>query len=301
MKSPFCSVIIPTFNRKTQLIKAVESVLKQNYQHFELIVVDDGSTDESCQSLKEVEDSRLKIFHQLNKGVSAARNLGFQKSEGKWIAFLDSDDLWLECKLSRQMEFHFNHPTIRISQTDDIWIRNGKRVNPGLRHQKPKGDFFSQSLALCCVSPSSVIMHRSLFDELDGFDEKMPACEDYDLWLRISAKYPIGLIKDRLVVKYGGHDDQLSRAFDAMDRFRIFSILKVLVSGILSETQSSSALSVCIEKLQILIKGARKRSPPPPLELLKLYEHLQAGETPKLSGLLKELTPYFLEGRARSK
>ena len=201
---------MPTFNRAHCLERAIDSVLDQTFRDYELIVVDDGSTDHTADLLKRYDDS-LKSIHQQNRGVSAARNTGIRAARGELIALLDSDDCWLPTKLERQVDFFETHPQAQVCQTEEIWIRNGRRVNPKRRHRKFSGLIFEKSLPLCLVSPSAVMLRKSLFDQVGLFDERLPACEDYDLWLRITWKYPVDLILAPLIVKHGGHADQLSR------------------------------------------------------------------------------------------
>jgi len=256
---PAVSVIIPTFNRSEYVVRAVRSVLIQTFKDFELIVVDDGSTDNTEQSLREFASCITYLRQSANRGVSAARNKGIEIAAAPWIAFLDSDDYWLEEKLSVQMEFVKQHPATVACQTEEIWIRSGKRVNPKTRHQKPSGTIFKASLELCLVSPSSVMIKRSVLDEIGPFDETLPAAEDYDLWLRISCRYPIQLIKKKLVVKEGGRRDQLSRQIASMDRFRIRALVKLIRSGILSPEQRSAALEQLALKCKIYGTGCMKR------------------------------------------
>ncbi|MBW2108535.1 MAG: glycosyltransferase, partial [Deltaproteobacteria bacterium] len=201
---PTVSVIIPTFNRATMLKEAIESVLEQDVADFELIVVDDGSTDETPAVLAKYPAPPLHIVSQVHQGVSAARNAGLKKAAGGLIAFLDSDDLWLPGKLAAQMEFFENHPEALICQTEEIWLRNGIRVNPKKRHAKPQGMIFDRCVDLCLVSPSAVMIRRALFDMVGLFDEQMAACEDYDLWLRVACRFPIYLIDRPMVIKRAG-------------------------------------------------------------------------------------------------
>lgn len=254
---PLVSVIIPTYNRGWIVREAVDSVISQEFTNFELIVVDDGSTDDTGEVLAACSD-RITIVHQRNMGVSAARNRGIARASGQFVAFLDSDDLWLPKKLSEQVKFFNSRPDALICQTEEIWIRDGVRVNPGKRHQKPSGMIFEPSLHLCLVSPSAVMMRRSLFVETGLFDEGLPACEDYDLWLRVSCRYPVHLIETPLIVKRGGHSDQLSRS-PGLDRYRIRSLEKIIESGLLSRAQRSAAVKVLKEKCDIYAEGCRKR------------------------------------------
>ena len=253
---PRVSVIIPTYNRSWSLSEAIESVLSQTFQHMELIVVDDGSTDETPALLSRYGD-HLRVLRQPNRGVSAARNAGIQAARGNLIALLDSDDSWQPDKLARQVAFFAAHPEAMICQTEETWIRRGVRVNPKHRHRKPSGWIFEASLALCLVSPSAVMMRRELLEEMGGFDESLPACEDYDLWLRVSLRYPIHLIDDALVVKRGGHDDQLSRQH-SLDRYRIQSLVKILGGEPLTDDQTRAARAMLREKCRIYAAGCRK-------------------------------------------
>ena len=253
------SVIIPTFNRKQEVIRAVSSILSQSFTDFEIIVVDDGSSDGTKTALDQFRDRITYIAHTTNRGVSAARNTGIKQARDPFIAFLDSDDYWLAEKLAVQIDFFNHHPQALICQTDEIWIRNGRRVNPKKRHLKPTGDIFNPCLKLCLVSPSAVMLKRSLFDEVGLFDEDLPACEDYDLWLRISYRYPIYLIKQRLIVKTGGNRDQLSYRHMGMDRFRIKALAKLIKSGALNEAQTAAAGRELSLKCRIYGNGCIKR------------------------------------------
>ena len=256
-KDPLVSIIIPTYNRGWILKEAINSVLAQDFTDFELIVVDDGSTDKT-QDILNTYNEDIRALRQNNQGVSAARNAGIASALGRFIAFLDSDDLWLPKKLSTQIDFFKSNRDALICQTDEIWIRNGVRVNPKKRHKKFSGDLFKQSLSLCLISPSAVMIKRSLFEEVGVFDETLPACEDYDLWLRISCRYPVHLIKTPLIIKRGGHDDQLSSA-SGLDRFRIEALKKIIESNLLSKEQYSAAAKVLKQKCAIYANGCLKR------------------------------------------
>ena len=253
------SVIIPAYNRAEMLKRSVESVIAQTFSNFELIVVNDGSKEDLSEVESIVKNTDYHFINKENKGVAAARNTGVSHAKGKWVSFLDSDDLWLERKLESQLEFLKVNPSYRILQCEEIWIRNDSFVNPKLRHQMPNGEAFFKSLELCCISPSAVILERELFNEIGGFDERFSVCEDYELWLRISAKYPVGLLKEPLVKKYGGHQDQLSRSEPAIDRFRVCALVKLLLNTELSEAQTRATLVELGRKTDILLKGALKR------------------------------------------
>jgi len=253
------SVIIPTFNRADKVVRAVCSVLDQTFNDFELIVVDDGSTDSTERRLEPFVDRIKYISHPSNLGVSAARNTAIENSSAPFIAFLDSDDYWMPEKLEVQVTFFKTHTDARICQTEEIWIRNGRRVNPRKKHRKPSGDIFEPSLKLCLVSPSAVMLKRSLLDAVGLFDESLPACEDYDLWLRIACQHPVYLIPEPLIFKEGGHSDQLSSRHTGMDRFRITAILKLIRSGRLNEKQFTAASKELALKCRIYGNGCMKR------------------------------------------
>jgi len=256
-RNPFVSVIIPTYNRGRVLGEAIDSVLSQEYRNFELIVVDDGSVDDTRSVLEEYRD-KVTVITQKNRGVSAARNTGISCTLGSLITFLDSDDAWLPGKLAAQVDFFDRNTDAMICQTEEIWIRNGKRVNQKIKHRKYSGDIFKRSLSLCLVSPSAVMMRRSLFDSVGFFDENLPACEDYDLWLRVSCRYPVYLIDTPLIIKKGGHMDQLSRQ-PGLDKYRIRSLAKILAGGLLSREQYREAAEQIREKCRIYAEGCRKR------------------------------------------
>lgn len=251
------SVIIPTYNRAHVLARAVDSVLAQSCDQFELIVVDDGSTDGTARLL-EGYGKRLSVITRENGGVSAARNTGILASRGAFVALLDSDDAWTEDKLACQLAFFKEHPDALICQTQEIWIRRGKRVNPMKKHEKPSGDIFIPSLNLCLVSPSAVMMRKELFDRKGLFNEDFPVCEDYDLWLRVSRDTPVYLIDTPGTVKYGGHGDQLS-ASPSQDKYRIESIAALIRDDCLTPEQTAAAVRVLKKKCRVYGNGCVKR------------------------------------------
>lgn len=252
------SVIIPTYNRAKLVRRAVYSVLNQTYKNLELIVVDDGSTDDTLSFLRSIDDSRLKVISQPNMGVSAARNRGIYESSGRLIALLDSDDEWMKDKLEKHLKFHLEGMW-EISQTNEIWIRKGKRVNPGVRHRKRAGWIFEPSLELCLISPSCVMFSRKFFEDIGPFDEGLLACEDYDLWLRASLKYPVGLCPYPLVIRYGGREDQLSSKIIGLDLYRIYSLLKILNMPFLDEDKKALIEKTLKQKAKTYIAGCLKR------------------------------------------
>ena len=252
------SVIIPTFNRKHTLQRAIDSVLAQTFKPYEIIIVDDGSKDGTKEWLLQNYPS-VQYIHQPNNGVSSARNKGIQISQGSWIALLDSDDEWMPEKLEYQSRFLEVNRDSSFCHTNEIWIRNGVRVNQMKKHKKYGGDIFKYCLDICRISPSSSIIKKDVFEEVGAFDESLTVCEDYDLWLRVTAKFNILFLDEPLIKKYGGHLDQLSRVPEGIEQYRIRSLEKILSMGSLTETQFRSAKDMLIHKLNIYAKGLKKR------------------------------------------
>lgn len=252
------SVVIPTHDRRSLLPRALDSVRAQSLAPHEVVVVDDGSTDGTSEMLRH-DFPEMTLLEQEQCGVSAARNRGIEHCTGDWIAFLDSDDEWLPDKLARQQAALGDHPGTLICHTDEIWMRRGTRVNPKKKHAKHGGSIFEHCLPLCCISPSSVLVHRSMFREVGLFDTTLPACEDYDLWLRITCRYEVVYVDEPLVVKHGGHADQLSRRHWGMDRFRIHALEKILADNVLSPRQRTAAGAALAAKIRVYGAGAAKR------------------------------------------
>lgn len=288
------SVVIPVHNRRRLVRRALRSVLRQDVAPREVIVVDDGSDDGSADAaMAEAEIAGVRvetaevtaesagsgvetagsgvqtiagralgvriIRSARNLGVSAARNIGAAMAAGAWVAFLDSDDEWLPHKLGAQLECIARNPGSCLCHGDEIWLRNGARVNPKRKHRKRGGWIFRHCLPLCIISPSAVMVRRDVLRGCGGFDRDLPVCEDYDLWLRLCARHPVLCVPQKLLVKHGGHAGQLSRRHWGMDRFRVRALEKILQSGVLGEGDYVAAHETLLAKLRILANGAAKR------------------------------------------
>ena len=251
------SVIVPTYDRAAFVREAIASVLQQDYPDLELIVVDDGSRDDTPAVVRGF-GAAVRYVWQENRGVSAARNRGAAVSTGDLIAFLDSDDLWMPGKVSAQVGYFEAHPEAQACHTDEAWIRRGVRVNERRIHHKQGGWQFLAALPRCLISPSTIMMRRGLWERFGGFDEGLPACEDYDLWLRLTAVAPVGFLPERLVIKRGGHADQLSRVTPVLDRYRIKALEKALATSLAPEHRRA-VLEQLVAKCRIVAQGARKR------------------------------------------
>jgi len=258
------SVIIPAYNRASFLDEAIQSVLDQEYfvrddsSSFELLVIDDGSTDNTREIVRSFGD-KVNYHFQEHKGVSAARNLGLNLARGDYLCFLDSDDLWKKDKMSVQMSFMKTFPKAKVCYTEETWIRRGVFVNPKKKHQKYSGWIFDKVLPLCLISLSSALFRREVFVEIGKFDEELLACEDYDFGIRLAHKYPIYLLPKPLIIKRGGHSDQLSRKYRAMDGFRVKALEKALQLG-LTSPQEKLVRQEIVKKCQILVNGYEKRN-----------------------------------------
>ncbi|MEA3554834.1 MAG: glycosyltransferase family A protein [Campylobacterota bacterium] len=250
------SVIIPTYNRSEFIVKTIQTVLNQTVKVDEVIVIDDGSTDDTQNILKPFCDTNLnkiKYIKQKNSGVSSARNLGIKISSNDWLCFLDSDDLWEDTKIEEQIKFHKQNKNILFSHTLELWLFNDKVIKQKKHQQKQSGFCFKQNISNTLIGASTVMIHKSILDDVGLFDEDLKVCEDYDLWLRILYKYELGIIEKQLIKKIAGHKEQLSFATPLMDTYRIKSLQKHLNSK-----YSQDIKNIIIQKCEILIKGAIK-------------------------------------------
>lgn len=249
------SVIIPVYNRTSTLKSAIESVICQKtFMRFEIIVVDDGSDPGVMQALRPY-FSRIRYMRlQKNSGVSAARNLGIRKAKGDFIAFLDSDDIWLPDKLHTQYRAMKDNGT-KVCHTNEFWYRKDRFINQGKKHGRYGGKIFDKVLDFCRISPSSVMIDRDVFYECGFFDENMRVCEDYDLWLRICSKYEVTYIPEKLIIKRAITDDQLSDSIDNIEYIRLVSLARFVRCKKLLPSQKMNAVKEIARKYDI-IKGA---------------------------------------------
>ena len=251
------SVVIPSYNRKDFLKRSIDSAINQTKKPLEIIVVDDGSTDGTEAMIKSDYDF-VKFIKQKNKGVSAARNIGIKVSIGEWICFLDSDDEWKKDKLEKQINAMKSNPGYKFFHSNEIWIKNGIRINQKKKHKKYGGDIFEKCLDMCRISPSSVMIDKTVFDEVGNFNEDLVVCEDYELWLRICDKYRVFFIDEPLIIKYGGHQGQLSYSIESIENHRI-KALEYLILGNLKKKNKRHAIQMLLSKLTIYLKGLVKR------------------------------------------
>lgn len=260
------SVIIPTYNRAVLLVRAVQSVLKQKHFAGELIIVDDGSEDETADAvgtLSSLSNMPLRYHRIANSGPANARNVGVSLAEYPLIAFIDSDDHWYPNKISRQLEALQKNPGYKICHTGEKWLRKGVHLNQKNIHKPRQGNIFSHCLKLCAVGMSTVLMYKSLFYQCGGFDTSLPCCEDYDFWLRVSYRHEFLLLPDPLIVKEGGRADQLSYKYRVgMDQYRIYALEKLLQTEFLSKEQLELTIAELSKKCEVYGNGCLKHGQP---------------------------------------
>ncbi|OQW53492.1 MAG: hypothetical protein A4S09_07805 [Proteobacteria bacterium SG_bin7] len=251
--------VIPTYNRAETLSRAISSIVAQTYPVKNIWVIDDGSTDMTFEAVAEFED-QVQYVKTANLGVSHARNLGVGLSTSKWVAFLDSDDEWLPQKLEKQVEILRENPDLKLIHGEEIWIRNGVRVNQHKKHTKSGGNIFEKSLALCLISPSATLIRKETLLSLGGFREDYPVCEDYDMWLKFCSQYPVGFVSTPIIKKYGGHNDQLSRKYFAMDYWRVKSLNSCLHLPHITNSMKRKIQRLIVAKSEILLNGYQKHN-----------------------------------------
>ncbi len=282
----FVDIIITTYNRRQFIADAVQSVLNQTYPYLRIIVIDDGSdcawhNQDALKNvfklnhliirnnrlepdiLKAPSKFRKKIiyFHyiyQKNRGISATRNTGLKFSRAEYIAFLDDDDLWHKEKLVKQIEA-IEKNNSDVCYTDEKWLRNGKHLNQCKQHKKYSGAIFKYALPLCIISASSILLRKSVIQKLGFFDDNFIVCEDYEYWLKLTFYFDVLFIAEPLIVKRGGHINQLSKKYAAMDKYRVAALLKFIYENDLNDEDYELVKTELIRKAGILLNGFLKR------------------------------------------
>lgn len=238
--TPIVSVIIPTYNREGFIGEAIQSVLEQTFFNFEIIVVDDGSSDGSAALIQRFSDARIIFLRQENKGRSCARNRALAQASGRYIAFLDSDDLYMPGKLATQVQYLDAHPEVGMVYTSAYCIDSfGNSLNKN--YQASVSGYIYSSIAFfqpVTITLPTVMVRRELLAQAGGFDEKMHRFEDTDMWRRISKLTRIDALSG-YTCKLRTHADN---SLTAQDPVQIVSSLHYYVNKILEEDTAISKL-----------------------------------------------------------
>ena len=303
------SIIIPVYNRTHLLKQAIDSIRKQTNCEFELIVVDDGSDKEERDSNKRLTEAANGIWVEIDHcGIAShVRNVGIKKAQYDWVAFLDSDDVWLPTKLERQIAKLDLFTSIPISlspcdieefltkegvckkrflvHTKEEWNREGVIVSQSGQRHPHSGDIFEAALQKCIIGPSTVLMNKKIFLLLGGFNENLEIAEDYELWLRFTTLFCVDYIDEALIIKRAGRWQQLSSKYDHIEDCRIRALghyiewAKTLLVNTSEVNQpnlfkrlnecKSKAINMLKKKIEIYSIGALKRGKSEELFALK--------------------------------
>jgi glycosyltransferase involved in cell wall biosynthesis len=280
------SVVVPTHNKKEMVTEAIESVLAQSYRDCELIVVDDGSTDgtplhvfstfgaqpEAIEILSKMNPNAVRPFshsfahdgipiqyHYIaNRGLSAARNRGIKFAHGSCVAFLEAEDLWNPAHLETHATFHEENDWARVSHIGECHVRDRSRAGKARKAPPASGWIFQQALETSPICISAAMAHRTCFAECGGFDENLPACEDYDLWLRFAARYPIHFLEGTEIVRRSSRFQSSNRSW-TWDRYRVYALEKSFQSGKLNAEQRLLVAEEIVKKCERLVEGFKRQ------------------------------------------
>ncbi len=265
-KKPLISAIIPVYNRPGHIREAIQSVLVQTWRPLELIVGDDGSTDQTRQEVqKAVEnfrsaDVRGKILDLKHSGFpGAVRNRCVEEASGEYLAFLDSDDLWLPRKLEKQIALFLEEPELQLVHTREEWNRSGKIISQSKLRHKRGGDVFMDALKKCIIGPSTVMIRRDFYQETGGFRDDLEIAEDYEYWLRLTAVTEVRFLDDPLTVKRAGHNDQLSEKYGHIEKFRLEGLKSLVDSEYFHDWHAVEAAAELSRKCLVYGRGCMKR------------------------------------------
>jgi glycosyltransferase involved in cell wall biosynthesis len=293
-KTPLVSVIIPTYNRERLVCEAAASVLAQSFQDFELIIADDGSTDNTEKNLERYTGYAahtrahwsthgphepvhgtvyLKLRHSGMPGL--VRNKGSQAARGRYLAFLDSDDLWLPEKLELQMRlFQADTEPPLLCHTREKWLRGEKEISQAGQKHRREGDIFADALVKCVIGPSTLVVEKAFFENHGGFREDLEIAEDYELWLRMTFTQPVQYVDKALTIKRAGikqagvrgpdEENNLSEKYGHIEIFRIRALRDLVDKGFFSSHAAKEKLAreELARKCGIYACGCHKRGRP---------------------------------------
>lgn len=252
-------VVIPAYGRPAQLKEAIASVQAQSFRDWRLWLVDDASEIPIAAEIT-AGDPRITLLRlPKNRGPGYARNYGVSCGSAPLVAFLDSDDLWHPEKLERAVRAFAGQPELQWWHSNETWLRHGVPVRQKAIHRKQAGQFFERALERCLISPSAVVLRRQFFQLHGGFAPAFRLCEDYELWLRLLPKAPVGYSDHPLTTKRAGDWPQLSSARE-IDRYRVLAMHRIwrLLRHELPEHWRTALLDECVRKCTLLLNGAKK-------------------------------------------
>lgn len=223
---PLVSIVIPTYNHEQYLARAIKSVLKQTHKNAEIIICDDGSSDNTKEVIKKFKHhKKIRYYYQSNQGLASTRNLGIKKAKGEFIAFLDSDDYWLPKKIEKQLKIFTKNKQIGLVYCFHYWVSEAGKIT-GKKKKNYRGDIWQDLLQgnLIVGSGSAAVVKKECFDKIGLFDESLKSCEDWDMWLRIARVYQIDLTPE-LLVKITQHPHKIKQQKWSLARGR-FKVIK---------------------------------------------------------------------------
>lgn len=260
MPNPLVDVIIPSHGRPELLEEAVASVLQQSFAALHLYIVDDASP-ELLQPKIHCDDNRVTWLRLKKRiGPGGARNAGVALGRSRYIAFLDSDDLWDVSKLAKQVAQLEKDSSLQWVHCNEQWQRHGKSVPQRAEHRKQGGDFLERAFGRCLIANSAVVFRRTFYEKHGGFNTHFPVCSDFELWLRLLADSPVGFLDEALVIKRAGDWPQVSSTPET-DRYRVLALHRFYRQQRMHSAFHAHAQALFAEaiyKCEILIKGARK-------------------------------------------
>jgi glycosyltransferase involved in cell wall biosynthesis len=230
MPPPLVSIILPTYNRAHLLKRSIQSILNQTYKNFELIIVNDGSTDNTREVVENFHDRRIYyVEHEKRRGANAARNTGIKLAKGEYIAFQDDDDIWLPRKLEMQIEVFQNSPqNVGVVYTGCLRIdcERGRAFRlPSIKEKRVEGYIHSNLLKKNFITTTTAVVKRECFQHSGLFDENLPRLQEWDLWIRISKHYSFKYINLPLVISYIFREN-ISRNLDALISAQTYILYK---------------------------------------------------------------------------
>lgn len=214
---PKVSVVIPAYNAMAYLPETVESVLRQTFTDFEVLIIDDGSSDNIVQWVSEIVDQRIRLISQENQGLAGAPNTGITQARWEYIAFLDADDLWEPTKLEKQVRCLDNNPAVGLVHTWMLLVDEQGKFTGRVMKSNAEGEVWNQLVERNIIAGPSVIIRRCCFETVGIFDQNLRSIEDWDMWLRIASRYPFALIKEHLAY-YRQLPDSMSKNCQVMEQ-----------------------------------------------------------------------------------